>query len=83
MFKSPAQFCVIWHITTDHPPEIRSVVPYLDVTKFVDDDIVKASWRRLDQIKIEGNPTGSVGIAAPSRFHWADGDGWQWDRFSL
>ena len=31
---------------------------HLDVAEFMDDDIVKADLRHLDQIEIEGDPPG-------------------------
>lgn len=56
---------------------------YLDMAEFVDDDIVKTGQRRLDQVEVERDSPGSVGIAAPARFHGADGDRWQRDSFCM
>jgi len=74
---------VIGQITTNHPPEVSTVVPHFDVAKFVDNHVIKTGLRGLDQIEVEGDPSGLVGITSQARFHGADCYGWQRDLFSL
>ena len=76
LFQQAAHFQVSGTISGDHPPEVRTVVPYLYVAEFVDDDIVKAGRRHFDQIEGQGNTLGMIGIAAPAGLHRADGDWW-------
>ena len=83
IFKLFAQSQMIRHVTTHHYPKVRTMVSYLNMAEFVDDNIVKAGWWCFDQVEIEGNTFGFVGITTPTCFHGADGDGWQWNPFCL
>src|SRR6266571_7109648 len=83
LLQLPANRRVIRHVTADHPPEVDAVVPHLDVAELMDDHVVKTGLRSLDQIEVEGDPPGQVGIASPARFHGADRYGRQRDSFYL
>ena len=83
MLKQVAFSKIIWTIAGYHPPEVWSMMSYLDVAEFVDYDIVKAGKWHFDQVETERNTFCLIGIATPSSFHGSDGDGWQWDLFCL
>ena len=76
MLKQGAFNKIIWTIARYHSPEVRSVMSYLDVAEFVDNDIVKAGKWHFDQVEGESNSFGYVRIATPTSFHGSDGDGW-------
>ena len=83
MLKQVAFSKIIWAMAGYHAPEVRSVMPYLDVAEFVNNDIVKAGKWHPDQVEIEGNTFGFVGITSPTRFHSANSDGRQRKLFCL
>jgi hypothetical protein len=58
IFKMFAQSQMIRHVTTHHFPKVRTMVSYLNMAEFVNDNIVRAGWWCFDQVEIEGNTFG-------------------------
>lgn len=79
----PAQFGVIRAMARHQPPETRTVVPHGHMAEFMDNHVIEADQGEFDEIQVEVNAPGTVGIAPPAALHGADHQGWERCPFEL